>query len=331
MRFRLAHVIVPLALAALPALRSAPPWQTDAPLPRAVGGHAAALLGPTLWIAGGSFWSEERKRLDDTVRRRDSTAAGSWEIVAKIPGGFAHGGTVQAAHSLWLVGGLDDRGPSSAVRRIDLRTGQVETVAVLPEARVYCGAAVLDGALWVIGGSASETDFSRTSATVWRIDLATQAVHAQPAAGPASINPLVLALNGELHVLPGGTWSAEKKLLEASAKVEIFSPRTGRWTRRALPAVLPRGISGTALDAHRAVLAGGVERRDSASTIGSGVWLYDARDGTLTPQGTLPGPRLAAAMVTTEGGTVFLLGGEDGPRRRVATVWRRAGETEGAK
>lgn len=328
---RFASVIVPLALAALPLLRSAPPWQTEAPLPRAVGGHAAALLGPSLWIAGGSFWSEERKRLDDTVRRRDSAAPGAWETVAKIPGGFAHGGSVQAGHALWLVGGLDDRGPASAVRRIDLLTGRIETVAVLPEARVYCGAAVLDGALWVIGGSASETDFSRTSATVWKIDLATHTVHAQPAAGPASINPLVLTLNGELHVLPGGTWSAEKKLLEAPAEVEIFSPRTGRWTRRALPVALPRGLSGTALDPHRAVLAGGVERRDSASNIGSGVWHYDARDGALTPHGALPGPRLAAAMVTAERGTVFLLGGEDGPRRRVATVWRRAGETEGEK
>jgi hypothetical protein len=36
-------------------------------------------------------------------------------------------------------------------------------------------------------------------------------------------------------------------------------------------------------------------------------------------------------MVTADRGTVFLLGGEDGPRRRVATVWRRAGESEGAK
>lgn len=331
MRFPFAHVIVPLALAALPALRSAPPWQTDAPLPRAVGGHAAALLGPTLWIAGGSFWSEDKKLLEDTVRRRDPAAAGTWEIVTKIPGGFAHGGSAHDGNTLWLVGGLDERGPSSAVRRIDLRTGRIEMVADLPEARVYCGAAVLDGALWVIGGSPSETDFSRTSATVWKIDLATHTVQAQPAAGPALINPLVLTLNGELHVLPGGTWSAEKKLLEAPTEVEIFSPRTGRWTRRALPRALPRGLSGTALDAHRAVLAGGVERRDSASTIGSGVWLYDARDGTLTPQGTLPGPRLGAAMVTADRGTVFLLGGEDGPRRRVATVWRRAGETEGAK
>ena len=55
---RFASVIVPLALAALPSLRGAPPWQTEAPLPRAVGGHAAARLGPTLWIAGGSFCPE---------------------------------------------------------------------------------------------------------------------------------------------------------------------------------------------------------------------------------------------------------------------------------
>jgi hypothetical protein len=271
------------------------------------------------------------KRIDDTVRRRTTVGSGSWETFAQLPGGFAHGGWASDGADLWLVGGLDERGPSRAVRRIVLTTGVVETLASLPEPRVYGGAAILDGALWVVGGTPDENDFSWTSATIWKIDLATHAIKALAAPGPKSINPLVLALHGELHVLPGGVWSPDKKLLEAPTEAWIFSPRTERWTRRALSTALPRGLSGAALDDHRALLAGGVERRDNSSSLSSGAWLYDAITGALAPHTALPAPRLAAAMISGEKGDAWLLGGEDAPRSRVATVWRWSAESGGKK
>ncbi len=328
---RLTNVIVSVGLAALPALHGASPWQPTAPLSRALAGQAAAVREDTLWIAGGSFWSADTKHIDTAVRRRALAQPDGWETVAHISGGFAHGGWASDGAQLWLVGGLDEHGPSRAVHRIDLTNGRVETVAQLPEPRAYCAAAILAGALWVLGGTPDETDFSRTRGSVWRIDLATHAVRAVPTPGPASINPLVLALGSELHVLPGGVWSTTTKRLEAPTEAWIFSPQRETWVRRALPLPLPRGLSGAVLDRDQALIAGGAERRGDVTTLSTGVWRYDARTGALVQQPALPAPRLAAAMIAGEKHGVWLLGGEDAPRSRVATVWRWSAESGGGK
>lgn len=328
---RLTNALVSFGLAALPAVHGASPWQPTAPLPRALAGQAAAIYGDTLWIAGGSYWSADTKHLDTAVRRRALASPDGWETVAHLSGGFAHGGWAGDGAQLWLVGGLDEHGPSRAVRRLDLTNGRVETVAQLPEPRTYCAAALVGGALWVLGGTADETDFSRTPGTVWRIDLATCAVRTLPEAGPKSINPLVLPLGGDLHVLPGGVWSTTTKRLEAPTEAWIFSPQRETWLRRSLPLPLPRGLSGAALDRDHALIAGGAERHEDGTTLSTGVWRYDARTGALVPQTALPAPRLAAAMISSEKHDVWLLGGEDAPRSRVATVWQWNAESGGGK
>jgi hypothetical protein len=288
-------------------------------LPRAIAGHAAAWHDGVCWVAGGSWWEGDRKRIGTEIwRRRDGGAA--WENAGAIAGGFAHGGFAADARGLWLAGGLDERGVSAAVRRIEFATGAVTVITRLPEPRVYGGAAVFEGALWVLGGVAAEGDLSRTSGEGWRIDARTGAVSALPP-GPALINPLVLALDGALHVLPGGAWSAERRRLEAPAKIYVYAPATGRWSERPLSRALPRGLSGAALDARHALLTGGVELRGDTATIAAGAWRYEAATGVLDPSAALPEPRLAAALVREARG-VLVLGGEDRPRGRVATVWR---------
>ncbi len=301
---------------------ASPAWEELAPLAHAVAGQAVAATADTVWIAGGSFWERDTKWIDETVRRR-RRGASAWEAVATLPRGFAHGGFAADERALWLVGGLDVRGPSAAVTRIDLATGSVRDVTPLPEPRAYGGTALLDGALWVVGGTPVDGDFTRASATSLRIDLGGVATRVSrvPAAGPAWINPLVLALRGELHVLPGGVWSAERARLETPRDVWIFSPGTGQWRQRPLAAPLPRGLSGVALDTRRALVAGGVEPRDGATVFSARAWIYDAVDGTFTPQAPLPAPRLAAAAVRADGG-IWFLGGEDRARSRAATIWR---------
>lgn len=320
-----------LGLAHLPALSAAPGWSVETPLPRAVAGHAAVSRAGLLIVAGGSYWAANEKQIDDTVLRRDPAQPDGWTTLARLPGGFAHGGWASDDTALWLAGGFERNGPSRAVRRIALATGQVQTLANLPEPRAYCGAAVLAGALWIVGGTPSETDFSRASATLCRVDLASHTLRTLPHPGPASINPLVLSLHGELHVLPGGVWSEAHHRLEAPTEVWIFSPRTERWTRRTLAVPLPRGLTGAALDSERALLAGGFSHGDGNSAIDARAWIYDARDGSLTPQPALPGPRIAAAIITNERGETLVLGGEDAPRSRAATVWRRTAEAGGGR
>lgn len=289
---------------------------------RGIAGHAAAVRGEAVWVMGGSHWVAESKvkSIAEEVQRR-LPGADRWETVATIPGGFAHGGWADDGEALWLAGGLDRRGPTKAIWRIDLGRGTVALTGELPEARAYCGAAVLAGALWVLGGTPVDGDFTRTSSHVWRVDLVTQAVEKLPLPGPASINPLVLTLKGELHVLPGSVWSSEKHQLEAPTEAWIFSPVTRAWRQRPLSRVLPRGLTGVAVDAGLALLAGGAERREGATLLSAGTWLYDACDGMLVPQPSLPEPRLAAAAVLSDAG-VLVLGGESGPGQRAATIWR---------
>lgn len=327
---RVATIIFAVGLAPLCAA-AAPVWTVDTPLPRAVAGHAAAMHAGALLVVGGSYWSADQKQIDDTVLRHDPAHGRGWTTLARIPGGFAHGGWSADANGLWLAGGFEHSGPSRAVRHVTLSTGHMQTVATLPEPRAYCGAALLDGELWIVGGSADEKDFARAVPTLWRLDLASRSLRVLPDAGPAMINPLVLSLHGELHVLPGGVWSSAQRRLTAPNEVWIFSPRTERWTRRALTPPLPRGLAGAALDGERALLAGGFSNDPGPGAIDARAWIYDARDSRLVPAPALPGPRIAAAMIANGRGDLLVLGGEDAPRSRVATVWRRAAEPGGGR
>lgn len=328
---RVATIIFAVGLAHHCAAAAAPAWTVETPLSRAVAGHAAAIHAGSLIVVGGSYWSADEKQIDDTVQRHDPAHGSGWTTLARIPGGFAHGGWAGDANGLWLAGGFERTGPSRAVRHVTLGTGQVRTVATLPEPRAYCGAALLDGALWIVGGTTDEKDFSRASPTLWRLDLASRSLRVLPDAGPAVINPLVLSLHGELHILPGGVWSAAQRSLTAPNDVWIFSPRTERWTRRPHATPLPRGLSGAPLDTDRALLAGGFSNDAGSGAIDARTWIYDARNSRLVPAPALPGPRIAAAMITNDRGDLLVLGGEDAPRSRVATVWRRAAETGGGR
>lgn len=305
--------------AALSAGMATGAWTELLPLPRGLAGHAAGASSGELWIAGGSYWESGAKRVAATVYRRRSDAA-VWQASAEISGGFAHGGTAADARALWLAGGLGVSGPLDVVRRIDLGSGSVSDFARLPEPRANCGAALFDGALWIVGGTPIDGDFTRTSSGIWRVDLASGGVRPGPA-GPAWINPVVLACGDALHVLPGSEWSPDQKRLVAPREVWVLPASSAEWKRRPLPLALPRGLNGVALGGRHALLAGGVELRDGAARLSSNAWLYDSVDGSFTPAAPLPSPRLAAAMIR-DPERVLLLGGEDQPRGRSAVVWQ---------
>lgn len=78
-------------------------------------------------------------------------------------------------------------------------------------------------------------------------------------------------------------------------------------------------------------VCGGAEGSGETTHMLAKSWIYDAVTGAFTPLPALPAPRLAMAVV---GGTagILVLGGEDRPRGRTATVWRLVGpEATGGK
>lgn len=314
---RQAAVLV-LALCAPGA--AAGPWKAAGHLPLGLAGHAsAATQGGAFLIAGGSRWEADVKYVVNRVWVRPA-ARDTWESLATLPHAFAHGGTVVHQNILWLAGGFDASGPSAAVQTLRLDTFAVSLAASLPEPRAYCGAAFLDGALWIVGGTPKDGAFSTLPGHGFRYEIETGKMEPLPAA-PAIVNPVVLALDGELHILPGSVWSTERNRLEVPAVAWIYAPAAKRWTQRPLARALPRGLSGVAIDARRAVLVGGAEPRAGVAELSRSAWLYDARDGALAPLPPVPEPRLAASLAT-DGRFLWLSGGEDRPRSRATAIWR---------
>ncbi|MEY2879636.1 MAG: hypothetical protein RLZZ15_2016 [Verrucomicrobiota bacterium] len=293
--------------------------ETLPPLARAVGGPAAAIVRGEIWVAGGTYWDKGVKHIDTAVRRR-ATAGTEWRMAGAVPGGFAHGGWAATDDALWLAGGVTQTGPSRTIWRIDFATGSVAKFAELPEARAHGGAAIFDGALWVVGGTSVDGDFAQTSGAVWRVDLRSGAVTAAPA-GPALVTPLVLALGDGLHVFPGGVWNAATQRLDAPPVRHVFPRKTSRWETHPLAGPLPRGLTGVALDERRAWLCGGAEFLGGETAITGGTWVFDAATGVIAAGAPLPAPRYAAAILR-DGAALLVLGGEDRPRERAATVWR---------
>jgi hypothetical protein len=300
-------------------------WDTGKPLPHPIAGHAALIdRESVVWVAGGSVWRGEEIKIVAAIWRLGE--GGYWQDVGSIVGGYAHGAAVAVDGAWWLIGGLEGSGPSRAIRRIDLPEIRSVVVGHLPEPRVDCGAAELAREIWLIGGTARDGDFAGASTAVFRIDPARGAVSAAAVAGPAVINPLVLAFGDDLHVLPGSVWSPEHQRLEAPASVWIYSRTRERWDTRLIGINLPRGLIGVRLDERRAWVGGGVESGANGTKILAASWIYDSRASSFTPAPAMPAPRLAAAALFDRG-HVYVLGGEDRPRGRADTVWRISAES----
>ncbi len=310
------------ALAALCALRlaaaGAPGWAHVSDLPRGVAGHAAAIDDRgEWWILGGTYWEAGAKHLESAIARRP--AEGSWTRAGTLAAGFAYGAAAHAEDALWLAGGAAADGASRAIHRLDLRTGAVRAPGTLPEPRLLAGGAMHEGRLWVVGGTARDGDFTGLPTTVLRVDPATGQTGRLVTPLPGLVSPLVLVFGRELHVLPGSQWSAERKRLEATDRVWIYSAADERWRERRLARPLPRSLAGIALDARRALLVGGVDH--ATGSIVRSAWIYHVATGELAPLPDLPAPRLAPAVLADRS-HVFVLGGEDAPRQRARAIWR---------
>src|SRR5687767_3523628 len=94
-------------------------WETGKPLPHPIAGHAALIdREGVVWVAGGSAWHSEEKKIVAAIWRLGQ--GGYWQDVSSVVGGYAHGAAVAVDNAWWLIGGLEGSGPSRAIRRIEL-------------------------------------------------------------------------------------------------------------------------------------------------------------------------------------------------------------------
>jgi N-acetylneuraminic acid mutarotase len=215
-------------------------------VPHAVTSFGAAVIGDTVYLAGGHLGeSHEYNNADQSDElwslelgtKSDSATNRSWKVVSKMPrlqglAMVAHGG------KLYRVGGFEARNTPeqpkdlhslASFARFDPATNQWTDLAPLPEGRSSLDAAVVGNDLYVVGGwkmSGKGTE-SVWHDTVWKADLSKDTIAWQPVPSPGFQRRAITAAahGGKLYVIGG--MSSDNKVVP---NVSIFDPSSGTWS-----------------------------------------------------------------------------------------------------
>jgi SSS family transporter len=287
-------------------------WNTLPELPRGVTGAFAGEVNGALLIAGGTYaansgGTEGAARLNDLAFVL-TPGATSWRV-QKPDGVRALAASVRSNQGLFLIGGHDQSGPSSVVRRVwwDGDRLHAQPFPDLPAAVVRSGASLLDGVVYVAGGQRSATGPPLREFLALRLDEAGRGWQRRdPWPGPARTSPVVATADGSLYLFGGAGPGSESHLRDAWR----YRPDQG-WTRLpdlpypvANAPALPYGQS------HVFVFGGGA---------GRDLLAFHTITQTWARLGTLPESVTGSVAVQWRGQAVVAAGGArpDSPSSRV--------------
>lgn len=206
-------------------------WTALEPLPTPLANLAAAALGQTLYVAGGSHResSAGESVLSDQLLGMDDDGS-AWRVVSKLPYPVAGAALVADATSLYLIGGWDGQNMRDEIWRYApaARTGW-ELVGHLANGRAFMGATAIGGDIFVAGGYDGERESDRlerfTPLTGETHELASMAT---PRGG------LALVYDGVALYAVGGGWTRtldnlERYDLSTGSWSNFPSPLQGEW------------------------------------------------------------------------------------------------------
>jgi N-acetylneuraminic acid mutarotase len=291
-----------LLVLSLPALAAGATgtWKRGAPLPLARGEVAAAVTEGRIYVIGGFTANGENSTRVDAFNPGTNT----WSQEADLPLPVDH--TMAAGHRgrVYVAGGY---GPGrSRLTTLFAFSGDGWTrLAPMPEQRAAGGAAIVNGKLYVVGGTTSSTigaapsDLARTMLVY---DIAANRWSTRR--GPTPREHLgVATLGGKIYAVGGRTAGFDTNM----AMVEVFNPRTGRWSR--LPKVPGRrGGTGAAGIGRWIVSVGG----EAPSGTIRAVFRYDVKRRRWSRLPNLPTPRHGLGVAAV-GGKLYVIGGGTSP------------------
>ena len=217
------------------AMREFDGWSMGAAMPLPRSEHAVAELNGRIWVLGGY----PPGRLPSNLVQVYDPAVSRWSLGPRLPQPIHHMMVKAVDGRLYMIGGEIDGAstgrPETFVNQVwmhDPEVGGWVARAPMPTARSGGGAAVLDGLIYVAGGrppggSAFEVYDPATDKWEKLADLPTQRNHLA-----------MVALNGKIVVAGGRTGPGA--MAERVDVVEIYDPKTRRWTKGA-PLPAPRG------------------------------------------------------------------------------------------
>jgi len=278
-------------------------WSLAASMPLARSEHAVAELDGKIWVLGGY----PPGRLPSNLVQIYDPAANRWSLGPRLPQPIHHMMAAAVGGRLYVIGGEID-GASTGRPEIFVAHNMVHDPAVggwvqrapMPTPRSGGGKAVLGGKIYVAGGrppggSAFEVYDPATDRWEKLPDLPTQRNH------------LAMAAVGGKIIVAGGRFGPGAGA-ERTDVVEIYDPKTRRWTRGA-PLPAPRGGITGAAHAGCMFVFGGEGERTHVLGLTPSAYGYDPRADRWTRLADLPIAVHGLKGSAVIGGRIFLPGG----------------------
>lgn len=230
-------------------------WRAGPDLPAARHHPAAAAVGSTMYVSGGSVSATDWKP-ESTFWALKPDGKG-WDVVAEMPQGRMAHQMVSIGSKLYVVGG---RGESSNVLIFDTLRGQWSTGAEMPAPRDHLGVVAVGTRILAIGG--------RDEELLPRVDVY-DTITDEWSDGPPLPEPMsamaVGALADGIHVVGG-----EDPATVGGHVLDLhyrLSAETGTWEKAPRPLMAVHGAAAVTFDGSL-VVVGGSRRQGALSVLG---------------------------------------------------------------
>lgn len=296
----------------MPAAAAADIWREGAPMTTGRAFAGAALVGGELYVVGGDSTSGPRSVAEIYDIRGDI-----WRAAPGLPAGLQQLGMAEHGGKLYISGGYEavpptrpqfgtfdspaeEPRPDGDTNRSWVYDPQVGTwigIAAMPGPRAGHGFVSMGGRIYALGGRGSG------ASRVWAYEPGRNEWTAVGDPMPVPrVAAAYVAVDGRIYAI-GGLVDGN-----ATGRVDIFDPATGRWqSGPALPQ--PRSGHVAALMDGRIHVTGGELRRPSR-TYGDH-FVLDLASGTWRKAAPMPTPRHGAVAVVADGKFV-VVGGSPG-------------------
>ena len=287
-------------------------WHDRRPVPEGVSGGALAVVANKLVYAGGTTWRSQRKIwLTETFFY--DLQGDNWSKGPALPEPLAYGARLRTEHSLEVLGGMNESGPSRKCWRLNAGEHAWTASGTLPAASVFAKAEIAGGQAYLFGGCAN-AELSGCGDSVLRRDKAgTWGKVSTMRQGPVALS--AIAVIREQIYLFGGCSAGASGGARNREEAYRFDPLTNRWTALHPLPVAIRGISAAPLDQRYILLAGGYD----AGGFSAAVYRYDTEGDEYTTVAPLPFP-VMGMEVLARGKAIWGVGGEDKNRSRTPRV-----------
>jgi N-acetylneuraminic acid mutarotase len=278
-------------------------WTMGATMPLPRSEHAVAEFNGKIWVLGGY----PPGRLPSDLVQIYDPATSRWSLGPRLPQPIHHTHVAAVGGKIYLLGGEIEGASTGKPEKFvadtwvhDPAVGGWAKRAPMPTARGGGGKAVIDGKIYVAGGrppGGSAFEVYDPATDIWEKlpDLPTQRNHLA-----------MVALNGKIVVAGGRTGPGA--MAERVDAVEIYDPKTRRWTKGA-PLPAPRGGITGAAHAGCMFVFGGEGERTHVLGLTPNTYGYDPRANRWTKLPDLPIAVHGLKGSAVIDGRIFLPGG----------------------